>query len=77
MTQQSAVLLLACTFFGCTREEPKGKVVFQSNRDSNFEIYSMNDDGMNLQRLTNSPSYEVSPSWSPGGSQILFASDRG
>jgi len=77
MTQHSAVILLfVCAFFACTGETRKGKIVFQSNRDGNFEIYSMNDDGTNLIRLTNSISYDVSPSWSPDGSHILFASDR-
>jgi Tol biopolymer transport system component len=67
---------MSCALAGCTGTSSRGKIVFQSNRDGNFEIYSMNDDGSNLQRLTNSPAYDISPSWSPDGSQVLFASDR-
>lgn len=69
-------LLVICALAGCTGAVTRGKIVFQSNRDGNFEIYSMNDDGTNVQRLTNSPAYDVSPSWSADGSQVLFASDR-
>lgn len=71
------LLLLVAAVAGCTKTVPRGKIVFQSNRDGNFQIYSMNDDGTSLKRLTNSPSYDVSPSWSPDAKRIVFASDRG
>lgn len=69
-------MLVALLLYGCSGSTQRGKIVFQSNRDGNFEIYSMEDDGTNLRRLTNSLSYDVTPSWSPDGSRILFASDR-
>ncbi len=71
-----AILVLASALAGCTSTSQKGRIVFQSNRDGNFQLYSMNDDGTSLRRLTNSPSYDVSPSWSPDGKRIVFASDR-
>jgi TolB protein len=36
----------------------------------------MNRDGSNLQRLTNNPAIDASPTWSPTGTQIAFTSDR-
>ncbi len=36
----------------------------------------MNKDGSNVRRLTTSPSIEISPTWSPTGTQIAFTSDR-
>lgn len=70
-------LLLTATVTGCSKTALRGRIVFQSNRDGNFQIYSMNDDGASVQRLTTSHSYDVSPSWSPDGKRIVFASDRG
>jgi TolB protein len=73
----AVVLLISASITGCTKAALRGKIVFQSNRDGNFQIYCMNDDGTSVQRLTTSHSYDVSPSWSPDGKSIVFASDRG
>jgi len=76
MAQRLIVLLLSLTLAACTGGSVRGKIVFQSNRDGNFDIYSMEADGTGLKQLTNSPGYDVSPAWSPDGSHIVFASDR-
>ena len=39
------------------------QLVFQSKRDGNFEIYTMNADGTGVTRLTNTPTDETGPSW--------------
>ena len=49
-----------------------GKILFVSNRDGNQEIYTMNPDGTNQQRLTNSAENEHIANWSPDGSKILY-----
>jgi Tol biopolymer transport system component len=36
----------------------------------------MDADGKNATRLTNNPAKDISPDWSPDGSQIIFSSDR-
>jgi TolB protein len=41
------------------------KIVFQSNRDGNWEIYVMDADGSNQQRLTINPAGDYWPSWGP------------
>ena len=42
----------------------------------NYEIYVMDADGSNQQRLTQNPGHESDPSWSPDGERIAFASNR-
>jgi len=39
------------------------QIVFQTNRDGNFEIYVMNADGSNARRLTDNPAGDYWPSW--------------
>jgi len=52
------------------------QLVFQSNRDGDFEIYSMNINGSHQTRLTNSPSRDLQPNWSPDSHHIAFISER-
>ena len=47
-------------------------ILFISNRDGNNEIYRMNVDGSNQQRLTNTTENETFALWSPDGTKILF-----
>lgn len=56
---------------------PSGdKILFESNRDGNWNIYLMDPDGSNQQKLTSDPSDNRRPSWHPSGSKILFESTR-
>ena len=63
---------------------PDGKrIVFVSNRDGHFlgnipasEIYVMDADGKNQQRLTNNRHDDLNPSWSPDAKRITFVSER-
>ena len=52
------------------------KIVFESNRDGNLEIYSMNADGTSPMRLTSHSSLDFNPAWSPDRSKIAFTSGR-
>ena len=52
----------------------KGRIVFTSMRDGNLEIYVMNSVGGNQERLTNNPSNDRDPDWSPDGTKIAFSS---
>ena len=64
---------------------PDGKrIVFSAVRDGHFkgesgltsEIYVMDADGGNQQRLTENRKNDQDPSWSPNSERIAFASDR-
>lgn len=52
------------------------RIAFQSFRDGNYEIYTMNTDGTGQMRLTNNSADDAIPSWSPDGSKIVFYSNR-
>ena len=58
------VLLFAAT--------ASSKIVFDSERDGNMEIYTMNDDGSSLHRVTNNPAADMLPLWGPDGRTIAF-----
>ncbi len=51
-------------------------VVFETDRDGNWEIYKVNVDGSGMVNLTNHPSVDFAPAYSPNGDQIAFVSTR-
>ncbi len=54
------------------------KIVYESNRDGNFELYLCNADGSNPVNLTNTKDIdEVYPKPSPDGTKICFCADEG
>ncbi len=56
--------------------EGQAQIAFVSDRDRNYEIYVMDDDGKNQRNLTNHPDTDYAPSWSPDGTRIAFMSNR-
>ena len=59
-----------------TKAPKTGKVVFSSNRDGNWDIWTMNPDGSDPVNLTQDAASDFKPTWSPTGEQILFTSFR-
>lgn len=57
------------------RFEPR--IVFTSNRDGDWDIYSMDVNGNNLVQLTDHPADDRNPACSPDGRRIAFTSERG
>ena len=66
----AALLLLPTPMFA------QEKVVFESQRDGNNEIYLMDANGANQLRLTSNSFYDAEPAFSPFGEKIAFTSTR-
>jgi len=54
----------------------EGTIAFRSNRTGDNEIYGMNGDGRGPINLTNDPSDDDLPAWSPDGTRIAFCTTR-
>ncbi len=55
---------------------PNGaRIVFQSNRSGNMELYTAKPDGGDLRQLTQTSYDEGTPVWSPNGKMILYAAE--
>lgn len=52
------------------------RIAFHSNRDGNFEIYTMSATGGSVTRRTSDPAEDRHPAWAPGAGHIVFESDR-
>src|SRR6266478_554462 len=54
------------------------KLVYETNRDGNWELYLCNADGSNPVNLTRTPDVdELYPKPSPDGTKICFVADEG
>ena len=67
-------ILVACLL--ATTSPLQGKIVFQSGRNGNLDIYSMNSDGMDQTQLTHSEARDFEAAWSPNGRKIVFTRTR-
>ena len=70
-----AILLVTAAPAQATFPGDNGRIAFSSNRDGNYEIYTMNADGTGVARLTNDPGEDRTPSWSADGRKIAFQRD--
>jgi hypothetical protein len=52
------------------------QIAFLSQREGNYNIYVMNADGTNQQRLTENRTQDSDPTWSPDGEWLAFISER-
>ena len=56
--------------------DPQGVITFTSDRDGNYEIYSLDLQTNDLVRLTDHPETDYYSCWTPDGAQIAFYSTR-
>ena len=69
-----AYFLLAANLYVYASDAPS--IAFSSNRDGDYDIYIMDIKGKNLQNLTNSPTHEFKPAFSPDGQRMAYVSNR-
>ena len=55
---------------------PWARLVFQSFRDDNWEIYRGNPDGTGVARLTNHPANDRDARLNRGATRVVFVSNR-
>jgi len=56
---------------------PAGRITFQSDRDGNDEIYTINAmDGANPIRITNNAAFDFDPARSSDGARVVWVSNR-
>jgi Tol biopolymer transport system component len=74
------IVIILLVFFGSAILSADGwgqaprtpKIAFTSFRGGNDDIYLMDADGKNQRNLTNHPSGDYTPAWSPDGRRIAF-----
>lgn len=72
-----SLMLFYADIYPLLAQAPKTpKIAFMTAREGNRDIYLMNPDGSEMERITRHRAMDVAPQWSPTGEQILFASDR-
>jgi uncharacterized protein YjdB len=71
------VLVDSATNIQAVLSPDRTRVVFSSNRATNYDLYLMDADGRHLQRLTSNPGNEGEPAWTPDGKRVVYTATTG
>lgn len=56
--------------------ESPGLILYASDRQGNYDIYTLDSETGLITQLTDDPADDIEPVWSPDGSYVAFVSDR-
>ena len=59
------------------RGETNGRLAFGININGNTDVYSVQPDGQDLQRLTTDPGFDACAAYSADGNRIAYCSGQG
>ena len=84
LASATAIAVLAASLIATAGAKPaqasfpgdNGRIVFETNRDGNSEIYSMNANGTGQTNLTRNSGTDKRPVYSPDGKKITFETNR-
>ena len=74
---RKAFFTISCIALCFVSSFANAKILFSTFCNGSIELYMMDDNGSNVQRLTNNQCADFTPRWSPDGSQIAFTRDMG
>jgi TolB protein len=74
-----SMIIFTSFLYNCNSEKDSDsiterKVLFYSNRDGNTQIYAVNQDGSNIENLSNTSTDDLIPVCSPDGNKIAYES---
>lgn len=61
----------------CLADTMQARLAFVANVDGNWDLFTVNEDGRNLVRLTSTPFDEKTPSWSSDRKKIVYSASDG
>lgn len=69
-------LLVTLLLLTTSPDSPSQSIAFATNRDGNYEIYTITQNGKTPKNITRNPAQDRDPVWSFDGTKIAFTSDR-
>lgn len=70
------VLFDSATNLYAMRSPSRDAIAFASDARGLYDVYRMESDGSDIQRLTDAEGHHTQPVWSPDGTRIVFTSTR-
>jgi TolB protein len=74
LSSSAIIAVLGCANDATGPRVRSGRIVFQSDRTGDFEIFSMGPAGNDVVNMTAAPGDDIHPAWSPDGARVAYVS---